>query len=104
MKVRRWLDKDGPLGEESARALYQPEYKYRVFRREIPEASRFAGEAEGRTLVGLQGRFLIAVAGDKQVVEPGDLVDVPEGEFLFACEGPVAFLAVYRLPPETWPN
>jgi len=40
------------------------------------------------------------VDGTRTIVRPGDVVEVPAGEFVFRSEGPVAYLAVYPLPPE----
>ena len=104
MKVSSWDGKKGPLTEDAIRGMFRPEYCYRIFRREFPEAAAFAGEAEERTLVLLQGKCVMMAGGQRHTLQPGDIAEVPAGEFLFECEGPVAFLAVYKLPPELWPN
>ncbi len=104
LKVDRWDAKKGALSEETARAAFKPEYCYRIFLRQMEEGGAFTGDAEERTLVVLDGSFTLQAPGGRKRLEPGDIAQVPAGEFVFESDGPVTFLAVYKLPPEMWPN
>lgn len=104
LKVDRWDPQKGQFNEENARAAFKPAYCYRIFLREMEEAAAFTGDAEERTLVVLDGSFTLQAPGGRKTLVPGDIAQVPAGEFVFESTGPVSFLAVYKLPPELWPN
>jgi hypothetical protein len=100
MRAFRWNEHEfGALCEESARRRY-PVALYQVHLREMKEPAMMTGAAPARTLIGLEGSFLLESGGERALVSPGDVVEVGAGEFVFRSQGPVVFLAVYRLPPE----
>lgn len=104
LKVSAWDDAKGPISEAGARAMFRPLDGHRFFKRDMPQSAAIAGNAQERTLVMLEGRAHMTWAGKRHLLQPGDIAQIPQGEFLFESSGPVSFLAVYRLPPELWPN
>lgn len=104
MRVTRWDEtKYGALSEAAVRKRYR-EALHQVFRREMDEAVSFGGSAGERVLVILSGHCALRWGQKTARLSPGDVVEVPGGPFTFSTEGPVAFMAVYRLPAELWPN
>ena len=104
MKITRWEhERHGPLSETAVRGRFNDSV-HRLFRRHIPEPARMVGVAEARILVPLSGGFRLYVDGQQHDAAPGDVVDLHGGSFTFTCEGPVTFMAVYRLPAGEWPQ
>ena len=100
MRVDHWNAKTlGPFAEEGLIRRF-PKALFRVHLRVLEEPAMLTGSAPARTMVALEGSWLLQAGGEQVMARPGDLVDVPPGEFAFQCDGPVAYLAVYPLPPE----
>jgi len=70
----------------------------------MEEPVSMAGSASERVLVVLTGTCQLTWGPRAQRLGPSDVVEVPAGPFIFTSDGPVTFMAIYRLPAELWPN
>lgn len=95
------VDENGPLSEDSVRALYQPPGHYRVSRRRFPSGTQFPGTMRAGRCYVMKGQCRYKFSGVLDL-RAGEVADLPAGDFDFQVLGPedAEIIMVWELPAE----